>query len=100
MRQLAIVALALCACGPPTGSLEKKKPRAALYIKCNVPGATLSIDDVPIGEVQEFRRGIGLLPGTHRVMLRHDHYHTRYIELTLRDGERRKIDVSMAEALD
>lgn len=101
MRQLVLVALAfsLCACGP-RAQPGVKKPRASLYITCTAPDATLVIDDTPIGEVREFRRGIGLSPGPHRIMLRHDRYHTRYIELTLTDGEQRKLDVSMVEILD
>ena len=46
------------------------------------------------------RGGIEVPPGLYRVEIRHDDYHTLYLELRLAKGERKQIPVRLAKKLD
>jgi hypothetical protein len=96
----------LCLCGslfflacaapkpPPT-----PRATAVLVVRCAVADATLWIDDRPVGDVGRIPGGVRLAPGEHRVELRHDRYHTRYAEVSLGDGERRLLELTLPEVL-
>ena len=96
--QIALCALAIGCAGPRAQT--PADTRALLRIDCPVPDATVWIDDDPGGEVAELARGARVRPGEHRVEVRHDRYHTRYLLLTLRQGEERTVRVSLVEVLD
>lgn len=44
-------------------------------------------------------RGIKLQPGTHRLEIRHDDYHTQFVELEVAPGESRTLEIRLAEIL-
>jgi hypothetical protein len=90
--------LSLSACGgaaaPPARS-----DRAVLEVSCPVADAVLWLDGRYVAQLRDIRGGVALRPGHHQVELRHDRYHAYYGEVDLRRGERRRIDVPLAEAL-
>ena len=101
MKRILFAALVVwSACGGgATPTKRSDKGRAVLVVKCDVPRATLVIDDRLISEIAQLQGGVRIAAGPHRVELRHDRYQTRYLDLTLARGERRVVDVSLSEAL-
>lgn len=101
---LLIIACGACgaACGPsahrpPAGP----PPSGVVQLRCTVPDATIWIDEALVGLVGDIPKGgIRLTTGAHRIELRHERYHTRYIDVTLAPGELRRIEVTLAEVLD
>jgi hypothetical protein len=94
------LAASACGAGATTSAPSAPDPaRAVLIVHCPVARATLVIDDQPVGEIAEITGGVRLSAGEHRLELRHDRYHTRYVEVTLTRGERRTLELTMAEAL-
>jgi hypothetical protein len=107
VRRLAL-ALLLAAGAPlvsgcPTGNsaaAAARKNTAIISVVCDVPDAMIWVDERPVGEVRDARGGVRLKAGPHRLEVRHDRYHTRYIELELKAGERREVRVALVEDLD
>jgi hypothetical protein len=93
-----LAAVLLCACGAATAAAPAPA-RAVLLVGAPVADAMLWVDERPIGELGTLPGGVALPPGEHRVELRHDRYHTRYLLVTLAAGEKRAVDVTMAEEL-
>lgn len=100
-RALAFVAIAIaCACGPaqrPRGAVRPDD--AIVYVTCDVPDAAVWVNDRLVGLVRDVGGGIALSAGTHRIELRHDRYHTTYLELTVAARERKTVPVELAEVL-
>lgn len=98
-----LIALFLIAtAGCPSRPRRENAPAltATLVVRADVPDAVVWVDDRVVGEVASLRgRRLRLRAGAHRVEIRHDRHHTRYVEVTLRPGEHRVIEVSMAEVL-
>jgi hypothetical protein len=90
---------ATLACGGAPHA-EPAPARAVLTIDCPLADAAVYVDDVWIGEVADLSAGLALPPGPHRLELRRDHYHTRYLELSLAAGERTTLRVVLSEALE
>ena len=97
MTRLVVPFILLTACGGAQRVPEA--PRALLVVRAPVADATLWIDGAHVGTVADVGRGVRLRPGTHRVELRHDLHHTRYALITLAAGERRTLELTLAEAL-
>jgi hypothetical protein len=95
-RWAALVVAAACGAAPAAATTPA---RAILVVRAPVADAMVWVDDSPVGEVATLPGGIALAPGEHRVELRHDRYHTRYLMVTLHPGEKQAIDVTMAEEL-
>lgn len=105
MTRRALLALAVLAAlgGCPSGprGTSGRGDTAILRIRCDVPDAVIWIDETMAGLVADVPGGgIRLRAGQHRIEIRHDRYHTRYLEVTLRPGENRTLDVRLAEVLD
>ena len=95
--RLVVPLLVVTACG---GAQRAPEPaRALLLVRAPVADATLWIDGAHIGTLADVGRGVRLRPGRHRVELRHDLHHTRYALVTLTAGERRTLELTLAEAL-
>ena len=87
----------LVACGA-TSSASRPAP-AVLLVRAPIPDASIWVDEKLLGEVGALPGGVELRPGDHRVEIRHDRYHTRYFLLTLASGEKKTLDVTLAEEL-
>jgi hypothetical protein len=94
---LAVAAFVLLACGGPRRGPPVTPARLA--IRCPVVDASLWLDDRYRGDLGELRGGIALAPGTHRLEIRHDDYHSHYDEVTLRPGQHLVLRVELAERL-
>jgi hypothetical protein len=100
--RLALLALALLAAAgcPGARTGPPGEGGATLRVDCPVADAMVWVDDVAVGEVRELPRGVRMRAGEHRIEVRHDRYHTRYLMVTLRRGEERVLQVALAEVLD
>jgi hypothetical protein len=93
--------LGLVAACPGTRSYGGPGPdTAVITVTCPVADATIWLDDRMIAQVRDARGGIRVKAGAHRVEIRHDRYHTRYYELSLKRGESRTLSVDLVEILD
>ncbi len=104
MRHIALMVALLvgagCPSGPRAGGGAAKADTALLYVHCPIKDAAVWIDDRMIGRVDEVGGGVRLRSGAHRIEIRHDRYHTRYLLVTLTHGETRTVELTMAELLD
>jgi hypothetical protein len=96
--RLALVA-ALAACGATKKVGRVSADDAVFYVKSNVPEASVFVDGRYIGPVKIVRGGIAVVPGKHRLEIRHEDYFSGYVELELARAEKRKVDVQLARVL-
>lgn len=97
----ALLLLASCAACSSTGSTTRARAETALLkVTCPVADAMVWIDERVAGRVDEVRGGIRLRPGAHRIEVRHDRYHTRYVEVELARGETKDLPITLSEVLD
>ena len=68
-------------------------------VKSNVPDAAIFVDGRFIGPVGVLKGGVAVVPGHHRVELRHDDYFSRYVELDLKRADRKRLQVDLAPVL-
>jgi hypothetical protein len=87
----------LIACGA-TSAASRPAP-AVLLVRAPIPDVSVWVDEKLLGEVGALPGGVELRPGDHRVEIRHDRYHTRYFLLRLAPGEKKTLDVTLAEDL-
>jgi hypothetical protein len=60
---------------------------AAFRVECNVPDATVLLDDVPMGRVSQWAKPDRFIrPGFYRVEIRHPSYYSHFEEITVADG--------------
>ncbi len=101
VRQEAIaglVTILLLACSGPQRSPTRQDPDAAVIsFDCPISDAEVWVDGRFFEE--GLRRGIAIGPGTYRIEIRHDRYHTFYAEVTVEKRARRVITVRLAEIL-
>jgi len=95
-----LLALALYspACGG-TGAAPARAGRAVLEIDCPVRDAVLWVDGRYLAQLRDLPGGVSLSPGHHQIELRHDRYHAHYADIELRQGERLRLAIPLAEAL-
>lgn len=95
-----LLGLALAACLACGGSQKASRSDSALlFIKIAEPEASIWVDGTFVGEVSQAKGGVALEPGTHRIEIRHDRFHTHYREVTVTAKQRMTIDVELAEEL-
>jgi hypothetical protein len=96
-----VAAIGWCAGGGARGRGDPGRDDSALVLlRTDVHDAAIWIDDRFVGLIADARAGMSVSPGTHRVEIRHDRYHTRYLELTVRARERVEIPIELAERFD
>ncbi len=86
-------------CGGLTVNTKTPRDDAVLHFKTSVKDAEVFVNGVFVRRISELSAGMALSPGTHRIEVRHDRYHTFYIELTVEKRERRTIPVKLAQRL-
>ena len=100
MKLVLVLGLALAACGgrQQTGS-EVTADDAIFFVKSNVGDANVFVDGRFVGPVAVLKGGIAVVPGHHRVELRHEDYFSRYVELDLKRADRKKLDLDLSPVL-
>lgn len=99
MKRIAL-AVALAACGARQQSSSGVTSEDAIFfVKSNVGDANLFVDGRFVGPVSVLRGGVAVVPGHHRVELRHEDYFSRFVELDLKRADRRKVDLDLAPVL-
>ena len=94
------LALLVAACGGRSNAArDPARNDAVITVVTEVDDATVWVNDRHLGLVADLRAGIALAPGTHRIEIRHEDFHTRYLTLTLEARERRALDVELAPIL-
>ena len=98
MKRLAALAL-VAACGAQQNPSRVDPDDAIVVVKSNVSDASIFVDGRYYGSVKMLRRGLAFEAGKHRIELRHEDYFSRYLELDLKQKERRTLEVEMAPIL-
>lgn len=96
---LVLVIAVGCGGGPSAGVNKPQRNDAILHFDTPVKNAEVYVDGRLIRRVRELRGGLALSPGSYRIEIRHDHYHSLYLELTVEKRERRTIPVKLAPIL-
>jgi hypothetical protein len=92
------VALALAAV---SGCATVRPPSATLAVRCNVPDASLVVDDTPVGQTAAWAPpGHPLPAGFHRLEIRHPSYYSHYAEVTLAPGASASLSIDLHPLLD
>lgn len=74
---------------------------AALRVDCNVPDATLWVDDTLIGKASDWATdGKYIRPGFHRLEVRAPGYYSHYAELDLKEGGAAVVEAELRPQLD
>jgi hypothetical protein len=94
---IGLVAL-LGACSGPARTVKgPDRNDAIITFDCGVADAEVWVNERFY--VDGLKRGIAVGAGSYRIEVRHDRYHTFYLELTVKARERRPIKVELAEIL-
>jgi hypothetical protein len=89
----AVVALTACATVQP-------RPRATLALDCNVPDASLWVDDSYMGTVARWSKGAPMPTGFHRIEIRHPAHFSYFAEVNPREGEVVRLTAVLQKTLD
>jgi len=94
---LALLGAFLLGCPGGGRGASRSADDAVILFDCPVADAEVWLNGQYL--VDALRRGISIAPGTHRIAVRHDHYHTFFAEVTVSKGQRRVVEVRLAEIL-
>jgi PEGA domain len=73
----------------------------AFRVDCNVPDATVWIDDVLVGKAADFKKdGRQIKPGFHRVEVRHPNYYSFFQEVELPGGSKVVVNARLRELIE
>jgi hypothetical protein len=97
--RVALVALALGACGGRQNTSGVSADDAIITFAANVRDANLFVDGTFVGPIGVLKGGIAIEPGKHRFELRHEDYFSAYVEVDARRAERRKLELTLAPIL-
>ena len=96
MRSTAAVVLMLL-----SSCATVRPPAATLALRCNVPDASVVIDDAPVGPAATWvPPGRSLSPGFHRIEIRHPSHYSHYAEVTLAPGAASALSVELHPLLE
>ena len=74
---------------------------AAFRVECNVPDATVWVDDVLIGRASDWAaQGRHIRPGFHRVEIRHPTHYSHFAEVELAEGGTAVVKADLRPNLD
>jgi hypothetical protein len=99
----AALAVAAVTAGCPGSSPGRigapERNDAIIRLDCPVPEAEVYVNGKFAGLVHDFRGGMALAPGAHRIVVRHADYHEHYVKLEVGRRERKTLEVRLAERL-
>jgi hypothetical protein len=95
-----VLLVALAACNHQKASTSRVSASDAIFwVKSNVPSAGLYVDGRFVGPVGGLKGGVAVVPGKHRLEVRHDDYFARYVEVDLQRAERKRLEIELAPVL-
>ncbi len=94
---LVIVTVVMACSGSARRLNGPARDDAIITFDCAVADAEVWVDERFY--VDGLKRGIAVGAGSYRIEVRHDRYHTFYLEVTVKARERRPITVELAEIL-
>jgi PEGA domain-containing protein len=93
---VALFALSAGACAHGLGDNA-----IALRVECNVPDATLWVDDVLVGKVTDWKSdGKHIRAGFHRIEVRHPNYYSFFQEVELPGGNSVVVKAKLRELIE
>ena len=73
----------------------------AFKVQCNVPDATVWVDDVLVGKVADWKSdGKHIRAGFHRIEVRHPNYYSFFQEVELPGGSHVVVDAKLRELIE
>jgi hypothetical protein len=73
----------------------------AFRVDCNVPDATVWVDDVLVGKVSDWKSdGRHIRAGFHRIEIRHPNYYSFFQEVELPGGSHVVVDAKLRELIE
>jgi hypothetical protein len=73
----------------------------AMRVECNVPDATLWVDDVLVGKVTDWKGdGKRIRAGFHRIEVRHPSYYSFFQEVELPGGSNVVVNAKLRELIE
>jgi hypothetical protein len=101
LRALFLVALLLGATVLPGCAHTLSSGAVGVRVECNVPDATVWIDDLLAGSAKEWKsEGHQIRAGFHRIEIRHPGYFSFFQEVELPPGSRTVVNAKLRELLD
>lgn len=89
----------LGACGGRQNTSRVDPDDAIVTIKSNVGDANVFVDGRYYGPVKMLGGGLAFEAGKHRLELRHEDYFSRYVELDLKQREKKALQLDLAPVL-
>ncbi|MBT8493622.1 MAG: PEGA domain-containing protein [Deltaproteobacteria bacterium] len=98
MIRIVVLAAALLAC---SGSQKSKSSanNAVILVSVAEPEAAIWVDGRFVAIASQAKGGVSVEPGSHRIEIRHDRYHTHYQLIEVTPKQRLRLEVELAEDL-
>ncbi len=97
-RRLVMLSAVLLGFGCATA--PKPAPRATLRIACNVPDASVFVDDQFVGTAAAWAKGAAFPAGFRRIEVRHPAHFSFFAEVTPKEGQRIDLEARLRPQLD
>jgi hypothetical protein len=93
--------LLVCAvgCGGLSTAQRSRANDAVVFMDTDITDAAVWVNGRYIAPVASIRGGLALAPGQHRIEIRHDAYHTFYVEVSVGAKERKRVAVDLAPVI-
>ena len=72
----------------------------AFRVECNVPDATVWVDDVLVGKVTDWKADKPIRAGFHRIEVRHPNYYSFFQEVELPGGSNVVVNAKLRELIE
>jgi hypothetical protein len=102
-RHRLLLAAALFALGVAAASCAHTlgENAIALRVECNVPDATVWVDDVLVGRASDWKSdGHHIKAGFHRIEIRHPNYYSFFQEVEMAGGSQVVVNAKLRELIE
>ena len=88
-------------CQPRRARTAWAATRSPFRVECNVPDATVWVDDVLVGKVSDWKSdGKQIRAGFHRIEVRHPNYYSFFQEVELPGGSHVVVNAKLRELIE
>ncbi|HEY5448191.1 MAG TPA: PEGA domain-containing protein [Polyangia bacterium] len=96
-----LLAVALSALAAVSCAHTLAENAIAMRVECNVPDATIWVDDVLVGKVGDWKsEGKHIRAGFHRIEVRHPNYYSFFQEVELPGGSHVVVNAKLRELIE